>query len=54
MGNIINTNYKKQIVEKIPMNRFGESKNIINIIEFLTEQNKYITGSNIDINGGLI
>ena len=29
-------------------------RNILNIIEFLTEQNKYITGSNIDINGGLI
>ena len=54
MGNLINSNYKTQIVEKIPMNRFGESSDIIDIIDFLTEKNKYITGSNIDINGGMI
>ena len=54
MGNLINSNYKKQIIDKIPMNRFGESNDIVDIIEFLTEKNKYITGSNIDINGGMV
>jgi NAD(P)-dependent dehydrogenase (short-subunit alcohol dehydrogenase family) len=54
MGNLINNNYKNQIIEKIPMNRFGESSDIIDIIDFLTEKNKYITGTNIDVNGGMI
>lgn len=36
------------------MNKFGESNDIVDIIDFLTEKNKYITGSNIEINGGMI
>ena len=44
----------KKIIEKIPLVRFGETSDIIDMVDFLTEKNKYITGSNININGGII
>jgi len=54
MGKIFNDQYKKNIIDKIPLNRFGEIDDIISIVEYLIEKNKYITGSNIDVNGGII
>jgi hypothetical protein len=54
MGEKFNFDYKKEICEKIPLNRFGEVSDIINIMDYLIEKNKYITGSNININGGVI
>lgn len=53
MGSLFKDEYKQKLIEKIPLKRFGKSEDIINIIEYLTEKNNYMTGSNIDINGGL-
>ena len=54
MGNHLNIDYKKKIYEQIPLKKFGEVSDIINITDYLIEKNKYITGSNININGGII
>lgn len=50
MGNTI---IKTKICEKIPLSRFGETSDIIGICNYMLEENKYMTGSNININGGL-
>jgi NAD(P)-dependent dehydrogenase (short-subunit alcohol dehydrogenase family) len=54
MGNQLNIDYKKKLHEQIPLKKFGEVSDIINITDYLIEKNKYITGSNININGGII
>lgn len=43
---------KEFILSSIPMKKFGDPINIFNAIEFLRSSD-YITGSSIDINGGL-
>jgi len=53
MGNELNLKNKLEVCERIPLNRFGEIDDIINIVDFMIEKNKYITGSNINISGGL-
>jgi NAD(P)-dependent dehydrogenase (short-subunit alcohol dehydrogenase family) len=54
MGEAFNIEYKKKICEQIPLKKFGETSDIINLTDYLIEKNKYITGSNININGGII
>ena len=42
-----------EIVESIPFRRIANTEDIIPMIAFLiSEQNNYITGAGIDINGG--
>ncbi len=43
---------QKLLVQKIPLQTFGDPCNIINAIEFLIESD-YTTGTSININGGL-
>ena len=46
---------KNQILEKIPMKRFGNPDEIANLVYFLSnEQSNYITGQNFHINGGML
>jgi 3-oxoacyl-[acyl-carrier protein] reductase len=54
MGDQLNIQYKKKLCENIPLNKFGEVSDIINLTDYLIEKNTYITGSNININGGII
>jgi NAD(P)-dependent dehydrogenase (short-subunit alcohol dehydrogenase family) len=54
MGEQLNIHYKKKLCENIPLNKFGEVSDIINLTDYLIEKNTYITGSNININGGII
>ena len=42
------------VIENIPLGKLGEEKDISELVEFFINKNKYITGSIIDINGGLI
>lgn len=44
--------FQEKMLEKIPKNRFCEPREIIQTIEYLMET-EYITGSSININGGL-
>ena len=62
----INTSYasnfkrnKKKLynwtIEKTPMNRWGESNEIANVIDFLvSNKSSYITGENIFVDGGWV
>lgn len=52
MINTIPEEMQKTITEKIPMQAFGDPKNIINALDFLIESD-YTTGESININGGL-
>jgi len=44
--------FLSQIVEKIPMRKLGDPENIYNAIKFIIKSD-YLTGTCIDINGGL-
>ena len=52
MINTVPGDMKKIIIEKIPMQTFGDPKNIANALDFLIESD-YTTGESININGGL-
>lgn len=43
---------RKQIYEQIPMRRFGEIGEVLNTVNYLIDT-EYITGTSIDLNGGL-
>ena len=51
----LNDQQKQNILEKIPMQKFGEPIDIANLVFFLSEnESNYITGQNIHINGGML
>uniref|UniRef100_A0A6C0JL79 Uncharacterized protein n=1 Tax=viral metagenome TaxID=1070528 RepID=A0A6C0JL79_9ZZZZ len=52
MGNNILDKNKLELFKSIPLKKFGETEDILHITDYLLEKNKYMTGSNIDINGG--
>jgi NAD(P)-dependent dehydrogenase (short-subunit alcohol dehydrogenase family) len=52
MTNKIPTDVLNKIINEIPSKRFGEKEEICDVIDLLMT-NKYITGENININGGL-
>lgn len=43
---------KNEILSNIPMKRIGSEKDIVSIIDYLLTQNTYMTGRNINIDGG--
>ena len=43
---------KKDILASIPMKRIGNEKDIVSIIDYLVTKNTYMTGRNINIDGG--
>ena len=45
-------NIKENIRNDIPLSRFGEPKEVFDTIEYII-QNDYLTGTSIDLNGGL-
>jgi len=46
---------KNQILDKIPMKRFGNPDEIANLVYFLSnDESNYITGQNFHINGGML
>ena len=47
------TNTLKYIKENVPLNKFGSPKDIANAVFFLSsDENNFITGSNLLIDGG--
>ena len=45
---------KKSIMDKIPLNRIGQPKDVANCVKFLaSDMSEYITGQTIHVNGGL-
>lgn len=49
----INPDILKNITNNIPMKKLGKDKDISNLINYIIHDNSYMTGSIIDINGGL-
>ena len=55
MTDKLNEKQKNDILEKIPMKRFGQPDDIANLVYFLSDdQSNYITGQNFHINGGML
>ena len=45
---------KKSFTDKIPMNRFGEPKEVAEAVAFLlSDSASYITGETLKVNGGM-
>jgi len=50
----ITAEIKKEIINQIPLSRFGRAEEVAELVEFLiSEEASYITGQTIHINGGL-
>ena len=55
MTDKLNEEQKKNYLSKIPMMRFGNPKDIANLVFFLSsDDSSYITGQNFHINGGML
>jgi len=55
MTNKLNEIQKNNILDKIPMKRFGEAIDIANLVHFLSsDKSNYITGQNFHVNGGML
>ncbi len=55
MTDKLNDEQKKLYLSRIPMSRFGEPKDIANIVFFLaSDDSSYITGQNFHVNGGML
>ena len=54
MTNKIDENYKEILKSRIPMDKFGDPKDIANTVLFLSSNlSDYITGETIHVNGGM-
>ncbi|MDT4036680.1 SDR family oxidoreductase, partial [Staphylococcus hominis] len=54
MTNALNEDLKSQMLEQIPLSRFGEDKDIAYAVSFLASNRaKYITGQTLSVNGGM-
>jgi len=55
MTDKLNDDQKNIYLSRIPMSRFGEPKDIANIVFFLaSDDSSYITGQNFHVNGGML
>ena len=55
MTSVLNENVKENIHSQIPLKRMGNSKEVANLVYFLAgEENTYITGQVINIDGGMV
>lgn len=52
MINEVSEEYQKIVKQKIPSGKFGDPANIYNAVKFVIEAD-YMTGSSLDINGGI-
>jgi 3-oxoacyl-(acyl-carrier-protein) reductase len=54
MTDALNDDQKSEIFKKIPLQKFGDSKNIADLAVFLaSDKGQYITGQTISVDGGL-
>ena len=55
MTDKLNDNQKNNILQNIPMNKFGNPNDVANLTAFLcSDESSYITGQNFHINGGML
>lgn len=54
MTQVLNEDWKKKLLEQIPLNRFGTPKDVAKLVLFLaSDDSNYITGEVIRIDGGM-
>lgn len=54
MTHVLSDDVKSKIMEKIPMQRMGDTKDIAHAVKFLlSDESSYITGHTLSINGGM-
>ena len=54
MTKILNDNIKKELLDKISLNRFGQPDEVANLAYFLvSEEASYINGQIINLDGGM-
>lgn len=54
MTEVLNENQKKSILEKIPLGRMAEAKEVATAVAFLlSDDARYITGHTLSVNGGM-
>nr|WP_236744409.1 SDR family oxidoreductase [Marinobacter similis] len=46
-------NIRQQIISRVPMGRFGKPEEIARAVVFLAAEGDYITGQQINVNGGV-
>ena len=55
MTDKLNESQKNNILDKIPMAKFGEPEDVANLVYFLSsDDSSYITGQNFNVNGGML
>ena len=55
MTDSLNEKQKDDIMKKIPMQKLGKPIDVANLVYFLsTDQSSYITGQNLNVNGGML
>lgn len=54
MTEVLSTEVKQKILDKIPLQRMGSAKEVAETVKFLlSDQSSYITGHTLSVNGGL-
>ena len=54
MTQVLTTEVKDKMLERIPMQKIGESRDVAYAVRFLlSDESKYITGHTLSVNGGL-
>lgn len=54
MTNMLSNNHRLRILSQVPVNRFGDPKDVANaVIFFASDKASYITGETMHVNGGM-
>ena len=55
MTDVLSDDVKKKYLDSIPLEEFGETENIADVVTFLaSDMSKYVTGQVINVDGGLV
>ena len=55
MTDVLKDEVKDEIAKNIPLKRMGETKDVANLVKFLSsEESSYITGQVINVDGGMV
>ena len=44
---------QESILKMIPMGRFGQPEDVAKAVRYIVEDGDYVTGANLDVNGGV-
>ena len=52
VGNEPDEEKKEEILKKVPLRRMGSVEDIVMMVDYLVTKNTYMTGRNINVDGG--